>query len=338
VTNGSFSRLHAWGSSLLLWDLAPILLIAVAVVAISEALEPAFLSSGNLAEVLVEVAPYVFVAIAQTLVMLLAGLDLSVGSLMSLGTTLFATHARAGLVDVPIIAAVVLVCGAASALTGLVIGAMRLPALIVTLATSFIWGGLALSVLPVAGGNVPASTANWFTGSSGPIPNVAIWLVAAFVVWAYLRRTRSGLHIYAVGANRAVARASGLSPLPVYVFTYGLSGCFVGLAAVVISAQTVSGDPTIGTPFTLASFAAAVLGGVSFFGGRGKVTGAVGGGVVMGMLVYLLLYLGISSSYAEVAEGLLLVLAVSIGIVRNRFSLRLAPQRSASRVGLSEVS
>jgi ribose transport system permease protein len=305
---------------LLRWDLAPTLLIATAVVAADASLQSGFFSSGNLAELLVQLAPFILVAMAQTLVMLLAGLDLSIGALMSLGSTLVATHLHGGLVDVPVLAAVVLLCGVASAATGVLIAAMRLPALIVTLATSFIWAGLALYVLPQPGGNVPGSTASWFTGSTGPVPNVAILLVACFVVWSHFRRTRAGLHIYALGANTRAARASGLSPVRVYAVAHGLAGCLVGLAAVVISAQTSSGDPGIGAPFTLASFAAAVLGGVSFFGGRGKMVGAIAGAVVIGMLVNLLLYAGVSSFYEDIGEGVLLVLAVSIRLVRARFS------------------
>jgi ribose transport system permease protein len=300
-------------------DVSPVLLVVLIMLVVDALITPAFFSGGNVNELLVELAPFILFAMAQTMILLLGGVDLSVGALASLASTMFATHFRGGVGDVLVIAVVVLFCGLASLVTGVLVERMRLPAIIVTLATSFIWGGLALVVLYQPGGFVPASSASWITGTVGPVPSVAVWLVACFAGWSYFRHTASGLRLYATGISVSAARASGLSPLKVYAVTYGIAGVFVGLAGLVLTAEGTSGDPTIGDPFTLASIAAAVIGGVSFFGGKGKMVGAVAGGVIMGLFVNLLTYSGVSSFYQDVGEGVLLLLAVSLVLIRSHF-------------------
>lgn len=323
----------------LMGDLTPIMIIAGIVVVIEATLQGNLFSQGNLARLLVQLAPFVLTAMAQSLVMLLAGVDLSVGALMSLGSALLATRLVAGgAVNLAVVCGVLAICATLNALTGVLVAAMRLPAIVVTLATSFLWGGAALYVLPEAGGEVPKATALWLTGVFGGVPLVGILLLLCCAVWWFLRGTRGGLRIYAVGARPAAARTSGLSPVRAHALAYGFAGLLTGLAALVVSAQTGSGDPLIGNPFTLTSIAAAVLGGVAFTGGEGKIAGAVAGAVVMGMIVNLLLYAGVSSFYQYVVEGIVLLLAVVAGLARAQLRRHRTVPAAPITASTSEVS
>jgi ribose transport system permease protein len=277
----------------------------------------------NITSLIVELTPYILAAMAQTLVMLLGGIDLSVGALISLSSTLVATHLNYGGANALVILGILAFTGILGALTGLFIDLFKLPAIVVTLATSFIWEGLAMRVLPTPGGEVPDSVALWLIGVYGPVPLMAVILLLCFVLWGYLRSTRVGLLIYAVGSNPKGARATGLSTRAAHAWTYGLAGVFAGLAGIVLSAQTSSGNAHIGDPLTLASIAAAVLGGISFFGGEGKMAGSVAGAIVLGMLVDLLFYAGFTSFYEYIAEGVILLLVVGFSFWRRSSSGRI---------------
>jgi ribose transport system permease protein len=302
-------------------ELVPIYAVMIVVIAANAALQGNLVSNGNLTDLLVQLAPYILAAMAQTLVMLLAGIDLSVGAMMSLASTLLAKHLGHGSTDVLVVLVVLAITGALGALTGVLIAVLRLPAIIVTLATSFLWGGLALQILPEPGGNVPDGVSVWVTGSYGAVPMVAVLLVICFLAWGHLRRTRTGLRIYAAGDAARAAQVTGLSVPAAHAWAFGLAGVLAGLAGLVLSCQTSSGDPSIGDPFTLSAIAAAVLGGVSFFGGEGRMAGSVAGAVVIGMLVNLLLYANVSSFYQYIVQGAILIAVVAFTTWRKGVSL-----------------
>lgn len=284
----------------------------------------------NITTLLVQIAPYILAAMAQTMIMLLGGIDLSVGAMISLASTIVATNLTHGDANWLVIVAVLLLTSLLGALTGILINLFKLPAIIVTLATSFIWGGVALRILPTPGGNVPDSVSLWLVGVYGPVPMMAVILLFCFLLWGYLRSTRIGLLIYSVGSNPVGARATGLSSWLAHAWAYGLSGFFAGLAGVALSAQTSSGNSHIGDPLTLSSIAAAVLGGVSFFGGEGKMAGSVAGAIVLGMLVNLLFYAGFTSFYQYIAEGVILLIVVGFTLWRRGGSLSASRMRGAA--------
>lgn len=318
-------------------ELVPIYAVMLVVIAANAALQGNLVANGNLTDLLVQLAPYILAAMAQTLVMLLAGIDLSVGAMMSLASTLLATHLGHGSVDLVVILVVLALTGALGALTGVLIAVLRLPAIVVTLATSFLWGGLALAILPEPGGAVPDGDAVWITGTYGAVPMVAVLLVICFAAWGHLRKTRTGLRIYAVGDGARAAQVTGLSVPAAHAWAFGLAGILSGLAGLVLSAQTGSGDPNIGDPFTLSSIAAAVLGGVSFFGGEGRMSGSVAGAVVIGMLVNLLLYANVSSFYQYIVQGAILIAVVAFTTWRKGVSLAALAARGQGATELREA-
>jgi ABC-type sugar transport system ATPase subunit/ribose/xylose/arabinose/galactoside ABC-type transport system permease subunit len=260
--------------------------------------------------------PLFLVAMAQSVVMLTGGIDLAVGQMMSLATVVLATQ----MVDTPLskttAVAIVLIGGALLGLaTGSIVTFIRLPAIIVTLATSFIWAGWALFVLSVPGGHLPISFAQDFTGRIlGVIPTTLAALAVVLLLWKLIKLTPLGLSIYAVGDNARGAFVSGVPVRRARIAAYIIAGVMTAMAGIGLSAYAATGDPLIGAPFSLASISAAVLGGVSFFGGQGQLKGAVAGALTLGLMTQVLFISGLSPAYQRVIYGAVLIVALGIKV------------------------
>ncbi len=259
--------------------------------------------------------PLFLATMSQSVIMLTGGIDLSTGNMMSLFTCLLATQ----MYDNPLsmVKAVVLVLAGGSLIglfTGAIIAYIKLPAIIVTLATSFIWAGAALWVLPSAGGHLPRSFSSRFIGQIGGIVPVSLLvLILSLLFWRYgIKRTPLGVGIYAIGDNERGAFFSGLPVQRLRISAYIVAGIFAALAGIGLSAYAGSGDPLIGTTYTLAAIAAAVLGGVSFFGGQGHLRGAIAGVLTLGLVTQILFISGLSVAYQRVIYGLVLVVAIGV--------------------------
>lgn len=252
-------------------------------------------------------------AIGATIVVLIRGLDLSVGAVISLSNCL----AAANMGDSPLSMigwslAGVLAGTATGLFNAVFIVLFRLPSIIVTLATMFIVEGLTLLVLEQPGGAVPLAFSNFFIGDAipGVVQAPAVVILLALVVWALLRNTRLGTYIYAVGSDPDAARSKGVPVSLTRMLVYVIAGTFYGAAGVFLTAQTGSGDPTVGPPMLLPVFVAVVLGGTSFAGGRGGCVGTVLGAFTVMLIVNLLLVFNVPTFYATIVEGGLLIVAV----------------------------
>lgn len=269
--------------------------------------------------------PLALAAMAQAAVVLAGGIDLAIGSMMSLINVASAALMLHTTFPGALAICVVLIAGSAlaGALTGAVITVTRVPDIIVTLATSFVWAGLALQVMPTPGGGAQADFVNIFMGEIGAyVPSGLIVLVAAVcLVWIPFRRSRLGLALYALGSNRTAAFLSGVSVARTRVTAYALNGVFAALAGLALTATTSNGSAVSGTYFTLNSVAAVVLGGVSLAGGRGGMVGPVAAAFVLTLLTTMLTDLGVDQNYSQVIQGTLIVIVVLIGglvLVRRR--------------------
>jgi ribose transport system permease protein len=298
-------------------DIIPISTILGITLIIMAIMQRNFFSLRNFSLLCRQLSPYIFITMSQTIIMIIGGMDFSAGSMLSLSTCIFATNLHYGIWNVPAIIAILAICGTFSSLIGLLISWFKLPSIVVTLATSFVLTGAALAFLPTPGGTIPRDIAIFLTSDFGHVPVSLIAIIFFVLLWVYVKRSSVGLLLFSVGANKEAARISGLSVHKAYLFGYFLSGVLSAMAGLMLSAITMSGDPTIGTYMMLNSVTAAVLGGVSFSGGKGKMVGAIAGAIVVGMLVNILFYLGITGFYKYVVQGLILILAVSTKI-RNR--------------------
>lgn len=255
-------------------------------------------------------------AMGQTLVILSGGFDLSAGGIVSLVNVVLASafpqnQAPTALVVLTGVGIGVL----AGAFNGLFIAGLRMQPIVVTLSTMFILQGLTLLVMDKPGGAVPPGVAELLLGDAipGVLPRPLVLLGLLLLLWAWVKRTRFGCAIYAVGSDVESARAAGVSTRFVQFMVYVIAGGCYGLAGVFISGQTGSGDPLIGAPMLLQMFAAVVVGGTVLGGGRGGLLGTLFGAYILMLVVNTLLALNVSAFYSTIAEGGILLLAVLAG-------------------------
>jgi inositol transport system permease protein len=271
-----------------------------------------FLSVANLTNVARQISINGILAVGVTFVLLTAGVDLSLGSVVALSGVACATFAHPGEHPVIVPIAVGLLTGAAC---GLVNGALvtrgGVAPFIVTLGMMTIARGLALIV---SGGRPVANMSNELTAFADdlfgiPIP-VLCFAAVAFAAWFFLRNFRLGRHIYAVGGNENAARAAGVPVERVKLFAYALCGLLTGLAGVVLAARITTGQPNAGQAYELDAIAAVVIGGTSLAGGVGTITGTLLGVLLIGVINNGLDLMGVSSYYQAVIKGVIIVGAV----------------------------
>ncbi len=271
-----------------------------------------FLSVANFTNVARQISINGILAVGVTFVLLTAGVDLSLGSVVALSGVACATFAHPGDHSVFVPIAVGLLTGAACGLVnGVLVTRGGVAPFIVTLGMMTIARGLALIV---SGGRPVADMSNELTALAGdfigiPIPVLCFAGVAA-AAWYFLRNFRLGRHIYAVGGNENAARAAGVPVEKVKLFAYGLCGLLTGLAGVVLAARITTGQPNAGQAYELDAIAAVVIGGTSLAGGVGTITGTLLGVLLIGVINNGLDLQGVSSYYQAVIKGVIIVGAV----------------------------
>ncbi len=192
----------------------------------------------------------------------------------------------------------------------------RVPDVVVTLTTGFIWGGVALLILEKPGGGAPEDFLTLGQGTlfTEWIPNALILvIVASLVIWVPVRRTRLGLLLYAIGSDRISAFRSGVDVNWTRFFAYIVGGLFSAVGGLGLTMTTGIGSPLAGVYYTLSGVAAVVIGGVSLAGGRGGLVGPVIAAYVLTMIPADLIFLNIDPNFGQVIQGTLIVLVVMIG-------------------------
>lgn len=265
--------------------------------------------------------PLMFAGVGQGIVVLTRGLDLSVAGTMDLTNALAATHMTASAGGMLGWSLVILAIGAGiGAVNGLLVTVGRLQPIVVTIGTMSILQGVAAAVLPQPGGSIPAAYTNVMGNTGSPVSVVFVALVLGF--WWLLRRRPLGVALYAIGNDPAAAAANGVNVARTKIAAYVLSGTLAAAAGLFLAAGSSGGDATGGDSYLLASFAAVVLGGVSFRGGRGSMVGVVCGAGVLTVLVSLLFYVHVNSLYESFYQGLFLIVAVLLGLGVTAFTSR----------------
>lgn len=259
-------------------------------------------------------------AVGQTLVVLTGGIDLSVGGIVDVTNSVAAQTMHDNPGSMLGITLLVLAIGAGAGLiNGLLVTYGRLQPIIVTIATLAIWQGVALLVLPQQGGAIPPGFTNLLAGNIGIVPSSLVIFILLILLWQVLRRTRFLVTLYAIGNDERAARANGVPVNLAKIGAYTVGGLFSGAAGLYLAAVATSGDATSGTPLTLTSIAAVVLGGVSLFGGRGSAVGSLVGACILTLLLNVLFFAGINPQLQEFFQGLFLILAVVASTLVRRF-------------------
>jgi fructose transport system permease protein len=284
-----------------------------------------FLQAQNLSLVLQQVMVVGVLAIGQTLVILTAGIDLSVGTVMAFGQIVMTKLAVvSGVPAVPAILIGIVTCVGFGMLNGALVTVVRLPAFIVTLGTL----NIAFALTHIVSNDMtfsPLPSAMLFFGRTFTIAGadftygVVLMLLLYALAWFALSQTGWGRHVYAVGDNRAAARLTGIKTERVLFGVYTLAGLTSGIAAMLLAARTELGDPNAGqTTENLDSITAVVLGGTSLFGGRGTVIGTLIGAMIVGVFRNGLTLIGVQVIYQYLVTGILVILAVSVDQLMHR--------------------
>jgi inositol transport system permease protein len=310
----------------LLGGLAPLIFLIV-LMTVFAVLEPRFLNATNLFNVMRQISITGLIALGMTFVILTAGIDLSVGSLLALSGMIAAAVAKGStgntlsLDDSAVpgnpaslaMLASIAVGLAGGLIQGLGITKLKVPPFVVTLGGMSAFRGAAL--LLAGGGPISGFDEAyrwWGQGYLGPVPvPVIIFIVIALIAHIVLTYTRFGYSVYAVGGNPEAARLSGLDVDRITLAVYVIIGCMAGLGGFVLSARLNSAEAVAGMTYELTVIASVVIGGTSLFGGVGTIFGTVIGTVLIGVLLNGLVLNNVSSYVQQIIIGVIIVIAVA---------------------------
>ncbi|MGO1297331.1 MAG: ribose ABC transporter permease [Vibrio sp.] len=294
------------------------LIALIFLIAVVSYLNPHFFTFGNLMNILRQTSVNAIIAVGMTLVILTAGIDLSVGSVLALSGAFAAT--MIGL-EIPVIVAVPvsLLAGAVlGAMSGVIIAKGKVQAFIATLVTMTLLRGVTMVYTdgrPISTGFTDTGDAfAWFgTGYIAGIP-VPVWIMAVVFIlaWYVLNHTRFGRYVYALGGNESATRLSGINVDRVKIGVYSICGLLAALAGIIVTSRLSSAQPTAGVGYELDAIAAVVLGGTSLMGGRGKIMGTLIGALIIGFLNNALNLLDVSSYFQMIAKAIVILLAVLV--------------------------
>ncbi|EGR7967189.1 ribose ABC transporter permease [Vibrio vulnificus] len=281
-------------------------------------LNPNFFTVDNILNILRQTSVNAIIAVGMTLVILTAGIDLSVGSVLALCGAFAASLVA---MEVPVFIAVptALLAGAAlGAISGVIIAKGKVQAFIATLVTMTLLRGVTMVYTdgrPISTGFTDTADAfAWFgTGYALGIP-VPVWLMVIVfaAVWYLLNHTRFGRYVYALGGNESATRLSGINVDKVKIGVYAICGLLAALAGIIVTSRLSSAQPTAGMGYELDAIAAVVLGGTSLMGGKGRIMGTLIGALIIGFLNNALNLLDVSSYYQMIAKAAVILLAVMV--------------------------
>lgn len=299
------------GLKLLLPAAALVLMVAAIVY-----LQPRAMSYNGMRLLLGFSLPLLFAAMAQLCVIAASDIDLGLGTFIGLVNSLSATF----LADTPLLGTAMLIgCILTYAAMGAFIELRRLPSIVVTLGASFVWLGLALLILPTPGGASP----EWLSALVRlkppyvPLPVVVAVLVAALGHWLFMRSSY-GVVLRGIGGTPQAVRRAGWSLLTARAVLYGLAGMFGVIAGLVLTGLNTTGDANFGTPYTLLSIGAVIVGGGEFFGGVVAPIGAVIGAFIMLLTGSLLSFMNVSTDWQLSVQGAILIVVLGTRALQRR--------------------
>jgi len=298
----------------------PAYVILAAIIIIVSMISPTFRKVGNIRNIIAQTAVLAVVAIAQSNVLFIGGIDMSVSSIISFGTISVAMFSMKGTVG--LVGSIALALGV-GALTGLVNGIgvvkFRIPAMIITISTQAFLKGICLILMPSSGGKVLPAFSKFLKMRFGVINMSAIIALILYAIFfVFYHYTRFGRSIYAIGNGERYAAQSGIPVNRTIVITYMISGVVSAIAGLLLAARISTGNPLVGDSYAMSSVAAAVVGGISMNGGIGTVLGALSGAVIMQLINNVINNMDISPYYQYITKGLVLVLSLLIFQLKRR--------------------
>jgi ribose/xylose/arabinose/galactoside ABC-type transport system permease subunit len=293
----------------------PSWLLVALFVAGALALSPTFRTGGNFSNVLRQLGPLALAALAETLVFIVGGIDLSIGAVIGL-TTVVLSFGGSGLPPVVLVVIALATGAAVGCLNGAGVTLLKIPPLLMTFGSTAVVKGLGLLLRNEPGGKVDSLLPGFLNIELGPVPVSAVLVVLLYLVtWMVLSFHGSGRKMYAVGDHADAARKAGIRIRSVTFGAYVSAGVFSALAGMLLSARIYSGDALIGGTYVVDAITAAVIGGTSLLGGVGSVAGSLAGAGILVLSNNLLNLFHISAYFQYVVKGLILFAALVISFV-----------------------
>ena len=271
--------------------------------------------------------PIILMAVGQAIVILGGGIDISVGAIASIVNAVLAV--RVGLDGSPqdmwtYVFLSLFIGLLAGAVNGFFIAYLRLQPIITTYATSFLYAGFALYILPNPGGGIPANVAELYRSSTPlNLPLAFFVILLVLLIWLYFRSTRYGRFLYAVGGRPQAAYETAVPVTWVQFSTYVISGLMAALSGIALTMLSGSGNADIGGPMTLNSITAVVIGGNALSGGVGGVTGPIMGAITLGVLQNIISFADIDTWWETFVRAIIIVVALAAPGIVNLFRRRL---------------
>lgn len=307
-------KLSGW----LLRYAAQLAFLAILFIVLS-ATSPVFLSGKNLINVMRQVSTNVFVACAMTLILILGGIDLSIGAVMATAGMVSALMSLSGVPFVVCAFVGLLVGAAAGLINGIIISNTNMQPFIVTYATQIILRGM-VYVITAAGTLRLTSQGflNFGGGSLGPIPWPVLYMIIVVVISVLiLNYSKLGRHIYSIGGNPKAAQFAGINTRRIKIFIYTFSGTMAALSGLVLTSRNSSMQPSLGVGLEMDAIAAVVLGGTSMAGGQGAIAGTIIGAFIIGFINNGLNLLGMDSFWQYIVKGIVILIAVYMDFVKS---------------------
>ncbi len=298
------------------------LLALIVLMVVITLINPNFMTGNNLLNLLLQVTANGFIAFGMTFVILTSGIDLSVGAILALSSALSAGMIAQGMPLPLAVLMAVIIGGFLGAINGALVAYGKLAPFIVTLATSMVFRG---ATLVFTNGNpITKGLDGYFLAYIGqgyllgvPFP-VILMLIVFGLLWVLLHRTAFGKSVYALGGNEKAAYISGIKLNKVKIAIYTLSGVMSAISGLIITSRLSSATPQAGSGYEMYAIAAVVLGGTSLMGGKGRMFGTMIGVLIIGVLNNGLNIIGVSAFWQQVIQGIVILIAVLIDVVRSK--------------------
>lgn len=293
----------------------PTLVILIIFILINGSLQGNFFAGATINANLRTMLPRMLLTVGQTVVILAGGIDLSVGTMVSMINAVLVSLIKGDSTPDQIALALLIALGVgilAGALNGLFVAFLRLQPIVTTYATSFVFSGIALAVLPRPGGQIPRPFIDLYRNPQlGGIPTGVFIVLVVLGVWVFMRQTRYGQYLFATGSSQAAAYTTGINVPWVRFSTYVVSGIFAAIAALALTLLTGTGDPRLGDNMTLLTIVAVVLGGTALAGGRGGVAGPMMGVAILYFIAGIISFAGVDTWIRDLVDASIIVLALS---------------------------
>lgn len=319
----------------------PSLILFIIMFSLTAVMQENLLTQRGITNLINSYFPLVLMSIGQAAVMISGCIDLSNGTALSLMTCILAATMKANDPSTGWIALLLAIAAMfiTALLNGFIVGIMRVPPVIATFATSYIYMGAALFILPRPGGecvnwanvfyrfSAVKGMPDWIKSVGTVVPPVAISTILVLLIWLFLKRTQFGRYLYATGSNEESAYFSGINTGKVRMQAYLFNAFCILVAALFFVAQNQSADYQFGNSYSLKSIASAVIGGIAMSGGRGDMTGAVLGALIINLVNKIIFFSGLTTAYQTMVNGAIVIVALLVSFVYSYVNKRIKEKK-----------